>query len=116
MNLSVRVVLTAALSFTQQPKQVVIAGAVPDAAGESLTITGENFGFLPFVTLNLVPLTIDAVGANRIVAVAPIKSMPPGTYLLSVSYGPSPEETGSFQLVLGNANDSSKPPPVNASA
>src|ERR687888_360863 len=40
----------------QQPKQVVVINAVPDSAGESLTITGENFGFVPFVTLNLVPL------------------------------------------------------------
>jgi protein-disulfide isomerase len=101
--------LTVSLLFAQQPKQVVVTAAVPDAAGESLTITGENFGFVPFVTLNLVPLRIDAVGGNRIVAVAPIKSMPPDTYVLTVSYGPSPEETGSFQLVLGDAHEPRQP-------
>jgi protein-disulfide isomerase len=101
--------LTVSLLLLQQPKQVTVTGAVPDAAGENLTITGENFGFVPFVTLNLVPLRIDAVGGNQIVAVAPIKSMPPGPYVLTVSYGPAPEETGSFQLVLGNANESRKP-------
>ena len=81
MNLAVLLALIVSLLFAQQPKQVVVTGAVPDAAGGSLTITGENFGFVPFVTLNLVPLTIDAVGGNRIVAVAPIKSMPAGTYV-----------------------------------
>ncbi len=106
MNIAASILLTAAVLFAQQPRQVVVASAVPDAAGDRLTITGENFGFLPFVTLNLVPLTIDAVGGNRIVAVAPTRSMPPGTYVLTVSYGPSPGETGSFQLVLG-APDSS---------
>ena len=106
MNGAALLALIVSLLFAQEPKQVVVTGAVPDAAGKSLIITGENFGFVPFVTLNLVPLTIDAVGGNRIVAVAPIKSMPAGTYVLTVSYGPSPQETGSFQLVLGDANDS----------
>jgi protein-disulfide isomerase len=106
MKLSAALTLTAALFVPQQPKQVVVTSAVPDAAGERLTITGENFGFLPFVTLNLVPLTLDEVGGNRIVVVAPTKAMPPGAYVLTVSYGPSAEETGSFQLVLGAPNSS----------
>jgi protein-disulfide isomerase len=102
MNIAACIALTAAVLSGQPPKQVVVTGAAPDAAGEHLTITGENFGFVPFVTLNLVPLTIDAVGGNRIVAVATTKSMPPGTYLLTVSYGPSAEEAGSFRIVLGD--------------
>ena len=106
MTVAASIALTTLVLLGQQPKQVVITHAVPDAAGESLTITGENFGFVPFVTLNLVPLTIDAVARDRIVASAPIKSMPPGKYVLTVSYGPSPEETGSFQLVLGQQGDS----------
>jgi len=116
MTVAASIALTTLVLLGQQPKQVVITHAVPDAAGESLTITGENFGFVPFVTLNLVPLTIDAVGRDRIVASAPIKSMPPGKYVLTVSYGPSPEETGSFQLVLGQQGDSPSPTSPSAAA
>ena len=61
MSITAAIALTALLS-EQQPKQVVVTSVVPDLAGQTLTITGENFGFLPFVTLNLIPLTIDAVG------------------------------------------------------
>ncbi len=75
-----------------------------------MTITGANFGPSPFVTLDLVPLTLRSATETQIVAAVPISMMPPGNYLLTVSRGPSPAETGSFQLTIGAA----KPKPLAA--
>ena len=79
--------------------QLVVKGVVADATG--LTITGINFGTSPFVTLDLVPLTVRSAIETRIDAAVPVSMMPPGEYLLTVSRGPSREHTGSFLLTLG---------------
>lgn len=113
MTIAASIALTVALLLGQQPKPVVVTSAVPDASGDSLTITGENFGFVPFVTLNLVPLKIDSLAANRIVAAAPIKSMPPGSYLLTVSYGTAPDETASLQISLGDEKAAAHAPAIS---
>ena len=104
MNATACVALATLLLGAQQPRQVVVTNVVPDPASQTLTITGEHFGFLPFVTLNLIPLTINGVGGDRVVAAAPLTLMPAGTYLLTLSYGPSPEETASFPVVLGDVS------------
>lgn len=82
-----------------QGGQLAVTGVVADLNG--LTITGVNFGTDPFVTLDLVPLTLRVAGDRQISAVVPVSAMPPGEYLLTVSRGPAPAETGSFQLTLG---------------
>ncbi len=81
--------------------QLVVTGAVPDAASQTVTITGGNFGNRPFVTLDLVPITVRAAIDTQILASVPIDQMPPGQYFLTVSRGPSSTERGSIQLVLG---------------
>ena len=81
--------------------QLIITSAVPDRSGATLTIKGGSFGGRPFVTLDLIPLTVQIAVDSEIVAVAPVSAMPPGDYLLSVSRGPSPAENGSFTLTLG---------------
>lgn len=100
--------------------QLAVTGAVTDAASQTLTITGTNFGQSPFVTLDLVPLPLRDAGDTQIVAVAPVGIMPAGEYLLTVSRGPSPAETGSFQLVLGagkpKRGEPAKGPPARAPA
>jgi protein-disulfide isomerase len=107
MKISLALVLglaTAAVPATarQQPgPQVMVAGAVPDASGETLTITGGNFRNRPFVTLDLVPLTVQFATDGQIIAVAPVRLMPPGKYLLTVSCGPSASDSASLQITLG---------------
>jgi protein-disulfide isomerase len=94
--------VAAAVPAIAQPAivpQLAVTGAVADVNG--LTITGVNFGTDPFVTLDLVPLTLRGAGDRQISAVVPVSAMPPGEYLLTVSRGPAPAETGSFQLTLG---------------
>lgn len=88
--------------IAQEPvaPQLVVTGAAADASGQALTITGENFGTRVFVTLDLVPLPVRSASDTRILASAPVDRMPPGTYLLSVSRGPSPGDNGSFQVTL----------------
>lgn len=86
-----------------QDRPLTVTSAVPDTVGQSVTITGVNFGPTPFVTLDLVPLTLGGATDTQIVAAVPISMMPPGDYLLTVSRGPSPGETGSFQLIIGAA-------------
>jgi protein-disulfide isomerase len=76
---------------------------VPDLASRTVTITGRNFGNRPFVTLDLVPLTVTAAIDTQILAAAPIDQMPPGKFFLTVSRGPSAAERASIQLVLGEA-------------
>ena len=93
-----------------QDRPLAVTGAVADAGGQSVTITGVNFGPSPFVTLDLVPLTLRSTTDTQIVAAVPVGIMPPGDYLLTVSRGPSPADTGSFQLTLGPP----KPKPLAA--
>ncbi|HJU44972.1 MAG TPA: thioredoxin domain-containing protein [Vicinamibacterales bacterium] len=93
-----------------QDKPLLVTNALPDAGGQSVTITGVNFGQTPFVTLDLVPLTLQTVTDSKIVAAVPVSIMPPGEYLLTVSRGASPADTGSFQLIIG----AGKPKPLAA--
>ena len=102
-----RVLVAALASMTiaaaQAPDaQLVVTGAVPDLASRTVTITGRNFGNRPFVTLDLVPLTVTAAIDTQILASAPIDQMPPGKFFLTVSRGPSSAERASIQLVLGD--------------
>lgn len=82
--------------------QLVVTGATPDDSGQTLAITGEHFGSRVFVTLDLVPIPVRSASESQIVASVPVGVMPPGTYLLSVSRGPSPRENGSYQITLGS--------------
>lgn len=94
--------------------QLVVTSAVPGENGDTIAITGENFGARPLVTLDLIPLDVQAVLGNRIVAIAPVADMPAAEYLLTVSRGPSAAENGSYQLILGGgaapAKAASSPP------
>jgi protein-disulfide isomerase len=96
--------------FVAQDKPLAVTSAVPDAVGQAVTITGVGFGPSPFVTLDLVPLSLRSATDTQLVATVPISMMPPGEYLLTVSRGPSAADTGSFQLILGAA----KPKPLTA--
>ncbi len=89
--------------------QLLVTGAVADASSQTLTISGENFGARPFVTLDLVPIAARSATDSQIVAAVPVNMIPPGTYLLTVSRGPSASETGSFQLTLGGGKPKSDP-------
>ena len=84
--------------------QLVITEARPDSDADTLTISGENFGSRPVVTLDLVPLRIEEATETEIVAVAPISLMPASDYLLTVSRGPSVSEHASFDVSLGSTS------------
>jgi protein-disulfide isomerase len=111
--------LAAGTSVRTQPTspQLFVASAVPDASGETLTISGRNFtvlggkfGTRPFVTLDLVPLDIRIATDAMILAAAPVGRMPAAEYLLTVSRGPAPADNASLQVKLGVPD----PSPVNA--
>jgi len=120
----VTVVLGGAICAAQQtasPRQVVIESVVPDVGGGTLTITGANLGPRPFVTLNLIPLNLQLAADTRIVAAAPIDMMPPGTYLLTVTCGPQPSDTASFEVHIGPASSTvssaqAQPPGIDVDA
>ena len=113
------VALAAALVFftgvtaavEQEPPPVIVSSATADEGSGTLSIAGSGFGPRPFVTLNLVPLAVRAALDTRIVAAAPIGIMPPGLYLLTVSRGPAPGDTASFDVPLGGG-----PAPASAPA
>lgn len=105
----------------QQPQAppLVVTVAAPDPGGQTLTISGANFGVgRPLVTLDLVPVNVRYASDIQIVAAVPVSLMPPGTYLLSVSRGPAAAENGSFQLTLGarkpQVGDAASSDPVSA--
>jgi protein-disulfide isomerase len=102
LALSLATLGSAAAAQQPQAPQLVVISAVPDASGQTVTITGANFaGGRPVVTLDLVPITVRSASDDQIVAAVPVSLMPPGHYLLTVSRGPSAAENGSFQLTLG---------------
>jgi len=92
----------AAHQSPSQAPQLVITSAVPDPDGDqTLSIAGTNFGGRVLVTLDLVPVSVRYATDIRIDAAVPLRLMPPGTYLLTVSRGPSAAENDSFQVTLG---------------
>src|SRR6476659_5102048 len=97
----------------QAAPQLFVTIAVPDAAGEALTISGGNFtvlggrfGTRPFVTLDLIPLDVRASTDSAILVAVPVGAMPAGTYLLTVSRGPAPTDNASLEVTLGTASSS----------
>jgi protein-disulfide isomerase len=87
----------------QAPPPLAIQSATPDRAAGTLTVTGAHFGPRPFVTLELVPLTLRSATESEILAAVPIGMMPPGRYLLTVSRGPGEGETASVRVELAGA-------------
>ena len=84
-----------------QAPQLTVASAVPDPSGQTVTITGANFGNRPLVTLDLLPVTVQFAIDSQIVAAVPVNMMPAGKYLLTVSRGSLPTDSASIQVALG---------------
>ncbi len=99
---------------TAQTLQLVVASAVPDPSGQTVTVTGTNFGSRPLVTVDLIPVTVQFALDSQLVASVPVAQMPPGTYLVTVSRGPSAAENGSSVLTLARPSTSARPaePPL----
>jgi protein-disulfide isomerase len=98
------------LALAQTPP-VTVTGAVPDPSGQTLTITGTNFGSRPLVTLDLLPVTVQFAVDTQVVAAVPVKMMPAGKYLLTVSRGTLPTDSASIQVTLGGSGQSGQPTP-----
>src|SRR5262245_49347171 len=86
----------------QTSPQLVITSAVPDAGGETLSISGGNFtgGNLaarPFVTLDLIPLDVRVATDTLILVSAPVGAMPAGNYLLTVSRGAASADNATLE-------------------
>jgi len=94
------------LALAQTP--LTVTGAVPDPGGQTLTITGANFGRRPLVTLDLLPVTVQFAVDTQIVAAVPVKMMPAGKYLLTVSRGTLPTDSASIQVMLGGSGQSAQ--------
>lgn len=86
----------------QEPAPLAVSSAVPGTGGETVVITGARFGRRPFVTLDLIPLTVQFSNDSQIIAAAPTRMMPAGEYLLTVSRGTNPGETSTIVLRLGD--------------
>jgi protein-disulfide isomerase len=84
-----------------QPPPLTVSSAVPDPSGQTITVTGANFGARPFVTLDLVPVPVQFAVDSQLVASVPVNQMPPGTYLLTVSRGPAATDSASLPLTVG---------------
>jgi hypothetical protein len=99
--LSARVVIAAPAS----PPQLVVTSATLDATNNRLVIRGVNFSWpaktasAPEVTLDLLPLTVLSATSTEVVA-SMSGTFPDGTYLLTVSRGPSATESAAFALAV----------------
>lgn len=83
------------------PSQLVITSATFDAQNEVLSIVGQNFGDQPAaVALELVPLQVLNWTDTQVQAVLSAAT-PPGTYLLTVSRGPSATDLGVLHVTMG---------------
>ena len=113
VTLVVALVLSAGLTAVrgQDRPALTVSSAAADEASGTLTIDGSGFGPRPFITLNLIPLTVRAALDTRVVASAPIGIMPPGLYLLTVSRGSGSGDTASLDVPLGGGPTA--PPPVD---
>src|SRR6185436_10918650 len=89
--------IAASAQMLAQAPPLTIASAVPDPSGQTVTITGTNFGGRPLVTLDLVPVPVRFSVDSQIVAVVPVNAMPAGKYLLTVSRGAAATDTASLQ-------------------
>jgi protein-disulfide isomerase len=114
--LAVVMLVAGSVAFAQAPP-LTVTSAVPDPSGQTVTITGTNFGRRPLVTLNLLPVTVQFAVDSQIVAAVPVNMMPPGKYLLTVSRGSLATDNASVQMTLGGgaapAQPASPPEPVD---
>jgi protein-disulfide isomerase len=99
-----------------QGPALTLTSAVPDPSGQTLTITGSNFGSRPLVTLDLLPVAVQFAVDTQIVAAVPVKMMPAGKYLLTVSRGTLPTDSASIQVALGGNGGGSGPSAQSPSA
>ena len=109
--LTIAFTVASSLGFAQAP--LTIASAVPDPSGQTVTITGTNFGSRPLVTLDLVPVPVRFSIDSQIVAVVPVNAMPAGKYLLTVSRGAAATDSASFQLTLAGTVPAQTPAPAD---
>jgi len=103
------VAAAAAQQVTSSP-QVVIENVTLDVSAGTLTIAGASLAPRPFVTLNLIPLNVQSAADTRLVVAVPLDMMPPGAYLLTVSRGPQPSDTASYDVQIGPATPSPAAP------
>jgi Collagen triple helix repeat (20 copies) len=91
--------------------QLVVTSATRDATNNRLVIRGVNFSWPPtpasgrvtppLVTLDLLPLTVLSASATEVVAWVS-GTFPEGTYLLTVSRGPSATDSDAFAVAIYN--------------
>ena len=80
--------------------QLVIETAIE--SGGVLTITGMNFGTgTPLVTLGLVPVTVTSPSGAAVITADVMWVLLPGSYLGTVSRGPSTTDLGVFWVTIG---------------
>ena len=100
-----------ALAAPSPAPQLVVTSARLDAVNNRLVITGVNFSWPPtaaaghstppLVTLDQLPLTVLSTSSTEVVA-AVSGTFPEGTYLITVSRGPSPTESAAFAVAIYN--------------
>ena len=91
------------------PPQLTISVAALSSTGTTLFVQGTNFGSAPAVLLAGLPLGGVAVSADGTQLTAVMAALPPGTYLLQVSRGPSTTENATFAVAVGGVGPKGDP-------
>src|SRR5436309_14348922 len=83
--------------------QVVINSAVVDPASGLVLVTGEQFGTMPAVTIDNMPVRV-LPGSQEVLLVVEFPAsllLQPGTYLLTVTSSNGSKGSASFVLAVG---------------
>lgn len=91
-------------------QQLLVTSATADTAAATLTLRGRNLvkgSSIPIVTLNDEVLTLLSATEEEIVAVLPPRE--PGTYLLTLTRGPSLVKSWATDLTLGGVGEQGPP-------
>ena len=88
---------------TVAPSPATFAAFDAGISGDTLFLSGQNFGNVPSVYLAGQQLTVLSVSPDGALLTARIGSpLPPGSYLLQVSRGPASTQNASFIVVVGD--------------
>jgi hypothetical protein len=96
------------------PRNLVVTSALVNLEEGVLTVSGSGFVVHrhrgPWVTLAGVSLTLVSVSDNEITAALP-PDLAPGTYVLTISRGPSPVVSAQMDLTIGGVGPAGEPGP-----
>src|SRR5712691_8676176 len=104
--------LCAQSTVLAQQKQLVINSAAVDPVSGLVLVTGQQFGTMPAVTIDSMPVRVLSGSQEVLVVELPASLLAqPGTYLLTVERSQGAKGSASFVLAVGAIGPQGNPGP-----